>query len=505
MSHAYTRVAADEFSADAEDEGLIPRDAAKASSRTPSSSLSLSSLSFHHLCLLLLLLPHGLAVFFLSPYFTSSTPTATVPLLPPPAISPAIASTQCPPSAPCPPSTPCPLTPSPPSPSSSSSWGWSAPLSECPLGHVDLFLVLQRHELPLTGHLMRSLEMFLPCYGHLHLFCDEDVEVEVYAWVHVHERVRFHRLWDDRAGEEWEVMKAYPGYLVQQWLMMWADELVEPSAEFVLFFDTDVVLTLPVTCQSLFDEGGRPYMPYWTSSWQTQYYPSCQELVHDDCSRSFMAYLPILFPIASFNPMRAHLMDRMEKVKGIARGTFNGMLHRYFNTSGWRLFSQFIVMGNFVFHYQPDSIHPILYPMFKDGVAGEAAEYVPPGLHYGWISCRYLESCPPGVNGEMFRGQLMHNYSDKYALPTVQLIQQILHRGHCLTEYSRAMEREGVTWTATLADERPQLVPRSCSARQVNELHPMVRPYADQPPPMASIYARYAPMKVPGPKCSAHQ
>ena len=509
MAHFYSRVPNDETTGSGGDD----REPADGMAYRSDPSVSSSPPSFlPYIRLFLLLIPSALlALCVFSPYPLHSAPQPDAPLHFPALATPASCPTHsCPaPSCPAPPpplpAAACPAAPTPAlSPvSAATTWGWAGPVTDCPLGHVDLFLVLMRKDLPLVAHLARSLELFLPCYGHLHLFCDEDVEVEVHAWLFAHERVRFHRL--EVPGEDAEALAHYPGYLLQQLAMMWADELVEPTAEYVFFFDTDVLLTLPATCASLFDGEGRPYLPYWTTSWQTEYYASCQELVHPNCSRSFMAFLPITFPVHFFQPFRAHLQQRMEAVSRIPAGSFNAMLARYFNHSGWRLFSQFVVMGNFQFHYQPDTVHPIHYPMWADKPTGEAHDYIPPGLHYGWIPCRFLQSCPSGVNGEMFRGQMMTNYSDKYGELALKLIQQLLHRGRCLTRFARAMEREGLAWSPTLADERPQLLPPTCSARFVNELHPMVPVYPESPPDMRLIYAQYAPMKVPGPKCSAHR
>ena len=507
--HVYTRVARDEAVATTT-EGRDP-DSPGIPSYHVGPSLSSSSPScFPYLRLFLLLIPSALlALCIFSPqslHRFSEADAAHQLLVPATSLScptPVCPEPSCPDPPAATPAAPCPVVPAAVPAAASAAWGWAAPVTECPLGHVDLFLVLMRQDLPLVSHLARSLEMFMPCYGHLHLFCDEDVEREVHAWLHAHERVRFHRLVG--RGDDWDQLADYPGYLLQQLVMMWADQLVAPTAEYVMFFDTDVILTLPVTCSSLFDEEGRPYMPYWTSTWQTQYYPSCKELVHEDCSRSFMAFLPLVFPVRFFAPFRLHLQSRMESVNHIPRGSFNGMLAAYFNMSGWRLFSQFIVMGNYQFHYEPDTIHPIHYPMWSEGVTGEAHEYIPVGLHYGWIPCRYLQSCPAGVNGEMFRGQMMQNYSTKYGELALKLIQELLHRGRCMTDFARTLGREGMDWSKALVEEKPMLIPRGCTAREVNELHLMVPVYPESPPDMKGIYQRYAPMQVPGPKCSAHR
>ena len=365
--------------------------------------------------------------------------------------------------------------------------------------------MLRREDLLLTSHLQRSLDMFMPCYGHLHLVLDEDVQRDIHAWLTVHERVRFHRLLDPQAGEDVDAVKELHGYMLQQWVMLWADRLVEPSAQFVLFLDTDTVLTMPVSCSSLFDDAGRPYVPYWTSWWQTAYFPACRELIHPNCSRSFMAFLPILFPTALFAPFRQHMSASMHSAKGVPLGSFNAMFAGWINVSDWRSFSQFVNLGNFQFHYAPDSLHAIWFPMAKEGPTGECRQFVPIGLHYGWLPCRYLEACPAGVNGEMFRNnEALLNYSNKYNHLTISLIQDLLHRGHCMQSFARAMDAGGLHFTQTLADERPELLAQTCDSTAVNSVHPVALPYGEMPPDMGQIYQRYQPMTVPGPICSFH-
>ena len=337
MSHLYMRVPAEEA------DGADPFKGEERELRSfPSISSAAAPPSYGRLCVFLSL---TLSLCLLAAHFLPASTDASSSLPPlPPSFNPLMPS--------------CPSCPAPSlSPPRPSVWSWSSPVSDCPLGHVDLFLVLLRADLLLTSHLVRSLELFMPCYGHLHLFCDEDVERDMHAWVTVHERVRFHRLMDPRAGEDQQAVQHLQGYLLQQWVMMWADRLVEPSAEFVLFFDTDSILGLPVTCASLFDERGRPYMPYWTTQRQMEYYPSCRELVHDDCARSFMAFLPLLFPVRFFHPFRQHLMARMHSVSRLPNSSFNTMLAGWFNQSDWHTFSQF----NLMVHATAAHTHPHLH------------------------------------------------------------------------------------------------------------------------------------------------
>ena len=341
MSHLYMRLPAtdDDRGADSllHDEGKHLREPSSASSGAVSLTYARLLLAFVISLVLCLTATHVLpASTDTPPPSPSLTPLAHSCPSCPSCPSPSSASAS---SSSCPPATP-PASPSP----SSSAWSWSSPVSDCPLGHVDVFVVLQRAELLLTSHLVRSLELFMPCYGYLHLFCDEDVERDMHAWVTVHERVRFHRLLDPRAGEDVAAVQHLIGYVLQQWVMLWADRLVEPSAEYVLFFDTDSIAGLPITCSSLFDEHGRVYMPYWTTPKQPEYYPSCKELVHNECARSFMAFLPLLFPVRMFEPFRQHLQMRMRTVSMLPNTSFNAMLAAWFNHSGWHTFSQFNLM-----------------------------------------------------------------------------------------------------------------------------------------------------------------
>ena len=95
------------------------------------------------------------------------------------------------------------------------------PLADCPFGDVDLLLILIRRDLPLVAHLMHSLDLFMPCYGYLHIVTDglQD-EQRLRAWMRVHDRVRFHRL---QAPAN---LSHIDGYILQAWKANWADQLL---------------------------------------------------------------------------------------------------------------------------------------------------------------------------------------------------------------------------------------------------------------------------------------
>ena len=68
-----------------------------------------------------------------------------------------------------------------------------------------------------------------------------------------------------------------------------------------MMVDTDVVFTLPVTCSSLFDRQGRPYMLYWDFGAQPQFVQPCEDMI-GGCVGSFMAFFPMILPVSMFVP-----------------------------------------------------------------------------------------------------------------------------------------------------------------------------------------------------------
>ena len=50
-------------------------------------------------------------------------------------------------------------------------------------------------------------------------------------------------------------------FIIIQWHLMWADNIT--TAPYVIFFDVDSPIMLPMRCHHLFDDDDRPYWHYW--------------------------------------------------------------------------------------------------------------------------------------------------------------------------------------------------------------------------------------------------
>ena len=355
------------------------------------------------------------------------------------------------------------------------------PLADCPFGDVDLLLIVIQRDLPLVAHLMQSVDLFMPCYGFLHIVTDgvED-ERRLRAWMRVHERVRFHRM---AAPAN---LSHLDGYLLQMWKANWADRLVSPTARFVMMMDTDSLFTLPVTCRSLFDGRGRPHMLFWGFDSQMQFVQPCQDMV-GGCVGSFMAFFPITFPVSMFAPMREHTRQRLSGIYNASLPDFDSAFadwtHR---VSYWRAYSQFVNMGNFLLLHQPDAAHFVYYPHLNalNASLHEAAHYLPPAVHYGWRYCDYLGSC---THDPHTRDGTIPAFGQKYGLNTIHLIEELLQQGHCLQQHMR---------TGLLAD--------GCDAQSIADVHVEAKVYQGRPHDMSYLYEVYRPEVLPS-QCSFTQ
>lgn len=157
---------------------------------------------------------------------------------------------------------------------------------QCPTSNIDIFVVSSKQDFPLLPLLLRSIDAFMPCRGHMHVVVDPaDVGI-ARAWVDLNNpKVHLHELQLPKK------LARIPGYLAQQWIMLWADRLaasVGSAADYLMYIDTDSALGLPVTCTSLFDEQGRVYLggfpPYMQIMWQR----SVQDFLGMNMTASYM-------------------------------------------------------------------------------------------------------------------------------------------------------------------------------------------------------------------------
>ena len=116
--------------------------------------------------------------------------------------------------------------------------------------------------------------------GLIHLIVEEQDVDKVEAWfgdaavqgVYVHSSalpaefdathtLKLENSWHTQSGNSYGA-----GYFLQQLVGFHADEWAARSgsrAQFIAMMDSDVLLGMPVTCRSLFDNTGRPFLVAW--------------------------------------------------------------------------------------------------------------------------------------------------------------------------------------------------------------------------------------------------
>lgn len=351
------------------------------------------------------------------------------------------------------------------------------PLDSCPFGNIDLFIVVVERDFPILAHLLLSLDLFMSCYGYLHIITDTlQDELKLRTWMRIHERVIFHRM------NPPDNLKHVIGYILQAWKANWVDTLAQPSADYAMIMDTDVLFTLPVTCRSLFDERGRPYLGSWSIKSQGQFVAPCEEMIGTgNCTRSYMAFFPILLDLRIFAPARQHAIARLEQAYNTSfHGSFDDAFAMWTHrTRDYKTYSQYVNLGSYNYHHQHDLAHFIHYPHVKElqPNTDEAAWYIPPAIHYGWRYCQYLDSCVsnPGNPGTSFPG-----YTGKYGDKTIQMMQALLHEGNCLKE--------------ALAGKPP---PPGCTPEMATTVHVDARAYQGLEPNLSYIQRIYRPDTIP--------
>ena len=206
--------------------------------------------------------------------------------------------------------------------------------------NVDIIMIVTSAELAMASHLLRSLDEFMPCRGTLHIVTETDKEnIDARAWFSSTDVV-VHLMNKTTAANH------IYGYHLQQWVKFWADTYItNPINEFIMYVEPDTIFGLnyyfmtiiyvaffatylyqivvilasvlvhvfqgaPVTCASLFDEHGRPYLGYWDfEPYQPQFKEICDYFT-GDCKVSFMAFFPFVLPTASLARLRSHMMSR---------------------------------------------------------------------------------------------------------------------------------------------------------------------------------------------------
>jgi hypothetical protein len=328
----------------------------------------------------------------------------------------------------------------------------------CPMSNIDIFLVTCYRDFPLTQYVLRSIDIFMQCRGKIHVFVDKTDFVHLQSYFDIsNPSYSFHELTlPSELGH-------LPGYISQAYLMMVADQFVDSNPDFIMFLDTDSPLGLPVTCRSLFDSKGRPWLAGWDIRLrQPQFIKGITDLVNPPKFRSsYMSYFPFLIAKKSLPRMRSHIMKTLNVDQ--RKHSFHEAFSRWSKKSDVKVmeFSQFAVMGSYLETFEEHMVHPIYCPQNDDSAGNESCKkYIPVAAHLGWRYCHYVGSCVEG-SIDKFRssGNEFTKFSRKYGQITVNAIEEIISAGVCLKQYIQEGQISPGCTDATMKHVHPEMLP----------------------------------------------
>lgn len=324
------------------------------------------------------------------------------------------------------------------SPSSSLSPLPQHEVSPCPTSNIDIFFVTYKADFPLATFLMQSIRTFMPCHGHIHIFLDEGDLLKLRAWFDTQDqRIHFHVLKPPKT------LSHLSPYIAQAWAMMWADvyaKQANSTADFMMFLDTDSMLGLPVTCRFLFSDDGKVYIGGWDLiNKQPQFAQSIHDMVGEGNTASYMSFLPFTMPISTFPRMRSHISKRLDGGtdfdKAFAEWSRRPNVHVKF-------FTQFGVMGSYLEMHEKDLVEPIFCHNSGQHKGSKCADWIPPGTHYGWRPCGYLNSCKSGKM-DLYRRQNhgeFGRFTPKFGSNTIDIVEKLMADGTCFMNYMNTTE-----------------------------------------------------------------
>lgn len=272
--------------------------------------------------------------------------------------------------------------------------------SVCELGNMDIFLIAGDNTFAMLGLLLNSIARFIPCSRRINLLIDRGYSMrKIKLWIAPFYNPHNHvvRIYPFEFPTSVPFITNFPnnkkaGYILQAWVMMWADKysldekidgLSFPGngrysfwlsqdtiqrfhsgeVNHIMFLDTDALFVLPVTCGSLFDAEGRFWLPSWTMNAQNYFRNPCITMTGLPCDHSFMAFFPFVFPVDGFAPVREFVRDNIVKsspaikTSSVNISSFDAVFDYWSSThADWHLFSQFIVMGEVYRHLFPKDV-----------------------------------------------------------------------------------------------------------------------------------------------------
>jgi len=162
----------------------------------------------------------------------------------------------------------------------------------------------------------------------------------------------------DTQGYEWKQMndECEDGYLSQQIHKLYADNITNYEANYILHIDSDTLFTRPVTPQDFFSAGdmGEPlgtnskliwyYTPYEHT--QTPWKVITQKFLGEDPPFEFMRRLPMMIPTWLYPKLRQFCFDKHKVTLG-----------DYVKAQTYREFSEFNALGAYAWFFEHDKFH----------------------------------------------------------------------------------------------------------------------------------------------------
>jgi len=352
----------------------------------------------------------------------------------------------------------------------------------CPTKNIDVFIVAEQRSFALVEWTVSSIQLFMPCRGTLHIVCDPGETAKLLTYVGMVPDIKIHEMKRPKS------LTNTTAFVMMQWPQFWADKYVSPTADYVMFMDSDSILTFPVTCRALFNPEGRIILPAWRWDAFPRFTKLCEEGLGKSCFLGFMNYFPFLFPVRLLGPLREII------VKNRNASNFNNAIWYWDyltpsrnppNSKEWTYLSQFIIMGNYLLFNHPELVDiPHCFPQSKQKENPNTIchDYIHPGLHYGWRPCRFLDECSFAKDRyRLFEGDGKW-YTKKFSPDLMVHLVEVMLFGLCFMQS-----------LAPSSTEFPSFPMGDCTSEMINTIHNECRTYQTLPVNMTVQRLKYLP------------
>jgi len=110
----------------------------------------------------------------------------------------------------------------------------------CSTKNIDIFIVTERRSFPLVEWTVRSIELFMPCRGRMHIVCEPGETTMLLGFVGRVKDLSIHEM------ERPKSLMNASAYHMMQWPQFWADKYVSPTADYVMFMVASCDLSVPL-------------------------------------------------------------------------------------------------------------------------------------------------------------------------------------------------------------------------------------------------------------------